>query len=218
MKKHVYNSLEWCSRCQEFTVFNESIMESHKMFLRTILVFLSLGSIPLEANDDGRIIFSFEKPEDYKQWQAVNDGVMGGRSDGRFMITADNKMQFFGNLSLENNGGFASVRSRPTVLKLKTGDALIARVRGDGRKYNFNLYVPRRMTAFSYRANFQTKKDKWIEVELPVEKFAATWFGRVLKNQPLDPNEVSGLGILLGDKKAGPFKLEVDWIKVKSTD
>jgi len=188
------------------------------MFLRTILVFFSLGTVSLAVDDDRRTIFSFEKIENGKQWQVVNDGVMGGRSDGRFKITGDNKMQFSGNLSLANNGGFASVRSRPTVLKLKTGDVLIARVRGDGRKYNFNLYVPRRMTAFSYRANFQTKKGKWIEVELPIENFVATWFGRALKNQPLDPNEVSGLGILLGDKKAGPFKLEVDWIKVKSTD
>jgi NADH dehydrogenase [ubiquinone] 1 alpha subcomplex assembly factor 1 len=188
------------------------------MFLRTLLVLFSLGGVTLAADDDdGRTVFSFEKTEDAKQWQSVNDGVMGGRSEGRFKMTDDKKMQFFGNLSLENNGGFASVRSRPTKLQLKTGDTLVARVRGDGRKYNFNLYVPRPVTAFSYRADFQTKKDKWIEVELPVEKFVATWFGRVVKDQPLDPTEVSGMGILLGDKKAGPFKLEVDWIKVKST-
>jgi hypothetical protein len=27
--------------------------------------------------------------------------------------------------------------------------------------------------------------------------------------------QVNGLGFLLGDKKAGPFKLEVEWIKVE---
>ncbi len=31
---------------------------------------------------------------------------------------------------------------------------------------------------------------------------------------PVDPAEVNALGFLLGDKKAGPFKLEVEWIKV----
>ncbi|MBC8357154.1 MAG: CIA30 family protein [Planctomycetes bacterium] len=65
----------------------------------------------------------------------------------------------------------------------------------------------------AYRSKFKTKKDEWIEVHLPVEEFAATWFGRVIPNQALDPTEVTGLGILLGDKKAGPFKLEIDWIK-----
>ena len=37
------------------------------------------------------------------------------------------------------------------------------------------------------------------------------------RNQPLDPSDVNGLGILLGDKKAGPFELEIDWIKVDRT-
>jgi len=34
----------------------------------------------------------------------------------------------------------------------------------------------------------------------------------------LNPYEVNRLGILLGDKKAGPFNLEVEWIKVKQSE
>jgi NADH dehydrogenase [ubiquinone] 1 alpha subcomplex assembly factor 1 len=189
------------------------------MLLRTLLFLLFLGGATLAADDDGgRVLFNFENADAAKQWQSVNDGVMGGRSDGQFKMTDDKTMQFFGTLSLENNGGFASVRTRPLKLALKKGDTLVARVRGDGRKYNFNLYVPRPLIAFSYRADFETKKDEWIEVEIPLDKFEATSFGRIVQNQPLDPTEVSGLGILLGDKKAGPFKLEVEWIKVKKTE
>ena len=70
-----------------------------------------------------------------------------------------------------------------------------------------------RRIAFSYRAKFETKQDEWIEVRIPVDEFEATSFGRVVRGQ-LDPSQVNGLGILLGDKKAGPFKLEVEWIKV----
>ena len=88
----------------------------------------------------------------------------------------------------------------------------MARVRGDGRQYNFNLYSQR--NRYSYRQSFKTMKDQWIEVELPVDKFAATWRGRVFPNEKLDPSKVTGLGFLLGDKKPGPFKLEVEWIKV----
>jgi hypothetical protein len=38
---------------------------------------------------------------------------MGGVSEGKFKITDKKTMEFFGTLSLENNGGFASVRTRP---------------------------------------------------------------------------------------------------------
>ena len=55
-----------------------------------------------------------------------------------------------------------------------------------------------------------------MEVVLPLEQFKATSFGRELRNQSLDPATVSGIGILLGDKKEGPFVLEIDWIKVQS--
>jgi monofunctional biosynthetic peptidoglycan transglycosylase len=71
--------------------------------------------------------------------------------------------------------------------------------------------------AFSYRAKFMTKKDEWMEVRIPLDKFVATSFGRVVRNQPLEPSEVNGLGVLLGDKKAGPFELEIDWIKAEKT-
>ena len=65
------------------------------------------------------------------------------------------------------------------------------------------------------RATVQTKKDEWIEVKVPLDKSEATSFGRVVKDAgPVDPKEVNSLGFMLSDKKAGPFKLEVESIKV----
>jgi monofunctional biosynthetic peptidoglycan transglycosylase len=87
------------------------------------------------------------------------------------------------------------------------------RVRGDGREYNFNLYAQRNLGGYSYRQSFKTKKDEWIEVRLPIENFVATWRGRLFPKEKLDLSKVTGMGILLGDKKAGPFKLEIDWIR-----
>ncbi len=75
--------------------------------------------------------------------------------------------------------------------------------------------VPRPLIAFSYRATVQTKKDEWMEVKLPLDRFVATSFGRPAKDAgPVDPQKVNGLGFILADKKAGPFKLEVEWIKL----
>jgi monofunctional biosynthetic peptidoglycan transglycosylase len=166
------------------------------------------------ATDAHRVLFDFSNPESAGEWQAVNDGVMGGVSDGRFRISAEKTLEFFGTLSLENNGGFASVQTRPRNLALQKGDALVARVRGDGREYSLNLYTSRQQTAFSFRARFAAKKGEWTEVRIPLDKFVATSYGNVIPNRPLEPDQVNGLGILLGDKQAGPFKLEIDWIGV----
>jgi hypothetical protein len=62
-----------------------------------------------------RPLLDFAGPEAAQQWQAVNDGVMGGVSDGRFKITDAGTLEFSGTLSLENNGGFASVRTSARV-------------------------------------------------------------------------------------------------------
>ncbi len=79
-------------------------------------------------------LFTFPSSAATAEWQTVNDGVMGGVSDGRLRITDRQTLEFRGTLSLENNGGFASVRSRRRMLGLQAGDTLAARVRGDGRE------------------------------------------------------------------------------------
>ena len=88
------------------------------------------------------------------------------------------------------------------------------KVRGDGRTYYFNIHVPTRRIAFSYRAKFATEKDKWQEIRIPLKDFQATSFGRVVPGAaPLDAKNIESIGFLLSDKKSGPFKLEIAWIK-----
>ena len=185
-----------------------------KIIASAAFVLLVFGSFVM-ANDTPKALFDFTEADAAKKWQTINDGVMGGVSEGKVKITDKKTLEFYGTLSLENNGGFASVRTTAKKLGLEKGDVLVAKVRGDGREYSMNLHVPRPLVAFSYRAMIQTKKDEWMEVKLPLDKFEATSFGRVVKDAgPVDPAEVTALGFLLGDKKAGPFKLEVEWIKV----
>ncbi len=178
---------------------------------------LALLMVTTAMAEDSLIpLFDFTGVEAVKDWQAVNDGVMGGVSEGKFKITDAKTMEFFGTLSLANNGGFASVRSKTKKFDLKKGDTLVVKIRGDGREYTLNLYPNRSRTAFSYRAPVQTKKDEWIEVKVPLDEFEATSFGRVVREAgPVKPEEISSVGFLLGDKKAGLFKLEVESIKVE---
>ena len=167
--------------------------------------------------DEGRSLFDFAKPDAAQAWQPVNDSVMGGVSEGRFKITDQGTMEFFGRLSLENNGGFASVRSRRQDLQLKSDDTLFMRLRGDGREYLLNLYVPSLEVAYSYRAAIPTKADAWTEVRIPLKDCYATSFGRRIENAPpVDAGKINSIGFMLSDNKARPFKLEIAWVKVIS--
>jgi len=180
-----------------------------------LLPLLFLGATTISGADDAdRVLFDFAKPDAAEAWQPVNDGVIGGVSDGRFKITEQGTMEFFGTLSLENNGGFASVRSRRSDLGLKPDDSLLIRLRGDGREYLLNLYVPSLQIAYSYRAAIPTKAGEWIEVRIPIKDCYATSFGRKVPNAgPVDARKVNSIGFMLADKKPGPFKLEIAWVK-----
>ena len=163
-----------------------------------------------------RPLVDFAGPEAAQQWQAVNDGVMGGVSDGRFTITDDKTLEFSGTLSLENNGGFASVRTKATDLDIEAGDTLVVRVKGDGREYVLNLYTKSRRMAFSYRAPLPTTKDEWTEVRVPLEDFIPTAFGRRVQGMgPVGPDQINGLGFMLSDKKPGKFRMQVESVKVE---
>ena len=181
-----------------------------------ISVYLTLVMVSrVMGAEETNTLFDFNGPDDAKKWQSVNDGVMGGVSEGKFKITDQKNMEFYGLLSLKNNGGFASVRTKAKELKFDVGDTLVAKVRGDGREYSLNLYLNKPLIAFAYRAKFSTKKDEWIEISVPLEKFEATWFGRVVKEAGVvKPDEINALGFMLSDMQAGPFKMEVEWIKV----
>jgi NADH dehydrogenase [ubiquinone] 1 alpha subcomplex assembly factor 1 len=171
----------------------------------------------LVVPDDARqVLFDFTTADATSAWQTVNDGVMGGVSEGKFTITDHGTLRFFGRLSLENNGGFASVRSRVKKLGLAKGDAVVVRLRGDGRVYSLNLYLDKPRMAFSDRAAFLTKKDEWIEVKVPLDQFEATSFGRVVMGAgPVTPGEINSVGFMLSDKQAGAFHLEVEWIRLE---
>ena len=180
-----------------------------------------IDSVLLPAGGDSedgtasRIICDFQGNKAGNDWRAINDNVMGGISEGGARVTGDDILKFSGNLSLENRGGFASIRSEAKKLGLQDGEALVVRIRGDGRQYYLNLHVPTRHMAFSYRAPIDTIANQWQEIRIPLSEFYGTSFGRRVSDAELDPEEVNSLGFLLADKQPGPFNLDIDWIKAE---
>lgn len=161
-------------------------------------------------------VLQFDGGEGEPRWVAVNDGVMGGLSEGGAAIRGGS-LHFTGTLSLENNGGFSSVRTRDWRRDLSGCDAIVLRVRGDGRTYQLRLSTDARFrdSPISYQAGFATVAGTWTEVRVPFSTLVPGWRGRTLDGPPFDPAKVEEMGLLIGDKRAGEFRLEVDWIRAE---
>ena len=160
---------------------------------------------------ESQVLFSFDAGET-DAWSAVNDNVMGGLSEGGLEIR-DGVLRFSGDLSLENNGGFSSIR-HAIDLDLGASKGIRLRVRGDGRSYQLRLQTDSRIyrRPVAYSATFATKAGEWVEVDVPFDWLEAGFRGRKLDGYRFDPTRIEMVGILLGDKEAGPFLLEIDWI------
>lgn len=146
-------------------------------------------------------------------WRAVNDGVMGGVSVGR-MVAADRGLRFEGELSLENNGGFASVR-RTVELDLSRAGAVRLRLRGDGRRYQFRLRLDDRWDGVAWRAEFDTNGE-WQTIDLPFDGFEPVFRGRRVPNAgPVVAANIRQIGFMLADRTAGAFALDIAAIEFR---
>jgi len=96
-------------------------------------------------------------------WPHINDGVMGGISSGE-MFAGDGYATFRGTVSLENNGGFSSVRSQVVVHDLSAFDGLVLRVRGDGKRYGFRLKTDASFDGVSYQFQIEPPAGEWAEI------------------------------------------------------
>ena len=177
-----------------------------------VLILLSMALYSDSAL--GQSITEFDG-KDGMEWQVVNDGVMGGLSEGKLTQSATGTMIFSGMLSLENNGGFSTFRSGDLKLDLSGDLGLLLRVKGDGRTYQARLATDAlfRGMEVSFAADFATQKGEWIEVKVPFASFKGSFRGLDLPKEKLEPAKVRRISILLGDKKQGPFELEIDSIQ-----
>ena len=154
---------------------------------------------------------TFDSPNEQPRWYAVDDGVMGGVSQSTFSVT-NNEGRFHGEVSLENGGGFASVRREPNGFEPTLADAqgIALTVRGDGRTYQLRLKSTSLGNASAYRVKFTPSQDAWETLHFSWDAFEAVRRGTVLSDAPaVTPSEIHQLGFLIADRTAGPFRLQV---------
>lgn len=175
---------------------------------------MALPAHPAEerATPSGRLLTDFTAATPDLRWIVVNDGVMGGRSRGSYKQNGS-AIDFAGSTNT-NGGGFSSIRTGALRLNLADFDGIRVRVRGDGRRYTWRLTTNARWRGrtVSYWADFDTKPGTWTTSDIPWANFKPQWRGMKLRGLELDPANIRGMGLMIYDKKDGPFALRLDTV------
>ena len=159
------------------------------------------------------LLVDFDSNSNTDDWKIVDDVVMGGRSTSNFFIDSDGNGTFKGTVSLDNNGGFCSVRHSFKSVSLNNNDLFSIRLKGDGKKYQFRVKSDRK-DYFSYIYEFQTGNE-WETIEIPVSEMYASFRGNKLDIPNYDGSKIEEAAFLIGNGKEENFELLIDKIEVK---
>ena len=138
-------------------------------------------------------------------WNPIDDPVMGGVSHSRFAVE-NGAGVFAGEVSLDRGGGFCSARS-PRLSECVDGYATLrVLARGDGQRYQLGL-APAGGWNLTWRGHFRPGPEAaWVSV--PLLDLVPMRRGSVVCAPPLE-GEIEGLTVLIADKQAGPFRIEL---------
>ena len=160
-------------------------------------------------------VFSFGSQEGgLEGWATVDDRVMGGESKSRVMAM-DAALRWEGELSLESNGGFVSVRSPWNIGQLGNARKVVMRARGSQGTYALRLATSQVYYEPMHQTFFKVEKESWTTFSWSLEEFETTVLGRATGGRfdASKVDDVGRVGIMKNDGNPGPFWLEVDFIR-----
>lgn len=185
---------------------------------------LGLNPPPATVMPQGELIMDLTQPDTVALWGALDDVVMGGMSRSR-LVPDPAGARFEGTVTTENNGGFASIRTRnlEPPLDVSAATGLVLRVRGDGKRYKFLLRDSSGWDSLAYSAQFDTQPATWITVKIPFADLVPVFRAKTVPNAPpINLRRVVSLQIMLskfaydGQRnptfQPGDFRLQISTI------
>ena len=158
-------------------------------------------------SDEG-VMLAFDAPDSVAGWRAIDDRVMGGVSRSRMRHDPAGHAVFEGTVSLDRGGGFASVRAPAPAVGDDASTGWRVELLGDGRRYRLAFVCAGLPDGVVYQADMAPPAGVWTTLELPRTAFVARFRGRVVPDSPpLRASGVREIGLLIGDRQAGPFAL-----------
>jgi len=182
-------------------LFKEPFLMKYLMYLMIVLTFSS-----------PQVIFDFNEKSEINEWRIVDDVVMGGRSFGTIDLNEEGFGVFSGQISLENNGGFSSVRHTFQKVMVNDHTKISIKLKGDGKDYQFRT---KSISGeyYSYIAPFSTSGE-WEEIEIPLKDMYPSFRGRKLDQPNFSHSFIEEVTFLIGNKKNEKFKLLIDKIEL----
>lgn len=153
-------------------------------------------------------LFDFSSEQAVNQWHTENDVVMGGKSSSQIDHAPDeNALRFTGDVSLENDGGFAQILFSEKTLDLSEYEGLELHVKGDNKTYQLRLEKDPEEAAYAH--SFEAT-NTWQPIKLAFADLEATYHGEDVPDAPpLDLANINTLGILIGGGVEGTFELHI---------
>ena len=160
-----------------------------------------------------QLLFDFQKDDSITKWTVVDDVVMGGTSGGNMFLNEKQQGVFNGVVSLENNGGFSSVRHAFEKKAIGKSKKIFLKVKGDGKKYQFRI-KHKSSDYHSYVTTFETKKE-WEIIAIEIKNLVPTFRGRKVDLPNFDHKTLEQIGFLIANKKNEKFQLVINSIEFK---
>jgi hypothetical protein len=155
-------------------------------------------------------LFDFSDPRAADAWRAIDDRVMGGVSRSRLRYDPAGHAVFEGDVSLAQNGGFASVRSSPGERGLAGAPTCLIEARGDSKQFKLSLLTDDGFDSINYQASFAPYTNHWQTISLPISSFRANFRGRDMPGaRALDPARIRQVGLMIAGRQSGPFALDI---------
>ena len=159
------------------------------------------------------ILFDFSSKANTNGWSIVDDRVMGGRSQGYLALNNEGHALFSGDVSLENNGGFSSLRYQFDTQNVRGYSTASIRLKGDGKRYQFRVKSSS-SDYHSYIYYFETS-GKWQTIDIPLAEMTPSFRGRTLDIPNYEGGTMEEVAFLIANYKAESFALEIDNIILK---
>lgn len=153
------------------------------------------------------IIYDFNKTPNLSKWTVIDDVVMGGKSAGNFCLSTEKTGIYSGDVSLENGGGFSSLKYVFEEKDITAFKKIKIELKGDGKKYQFRIKTNTK-DKFAYITVFNTTKE-WQTIEVLFSEMYPVFKGRKLEMDNLNATKITQIGFLIANKKVENFSLEI---------